>query len=305
MTDAPSRSRRITPARIARSLGARRRTLMWKAFERGKAGARRLSPAAPRGHVLVFGCQRSGTTLVERLFRADPRSAVFGEFSALSVDETRTLWRPLPQVAAHLSAQHAQYTLARSLYFSHRAAEAIEAMTPSAGLWIFREAGPVVRSMIQKWGADFRAISERVEGDRDGRWELRPLWDRIEAEARDVGDGTPERLTADSYALFWLHRNEAFFGEAERAGGRLLLVDYADVVRDPVALVTRALGLIEVAPPGWIYPLATREGSRHGSAMPSISPPIAQRCEALHARLMAARDRPGEERAVRERRRAL
>lgn len=273
---------RWTPQRIRRSLAARGRTLMWNRFERSKPVVLGLAGARPVGHVFVFGCQRSGTTHVERLFRADPRSAVFGEFSALSVDDDRTAWRALHEVARDLKCQRATYTVARSLLASHRAVEILDAVTPSVGLFLFRDVDGVVNSMVRKWGDGFRALSERVETGADGVWDLRDLWERIEGEADAAGNGDPDQRTRDSYALYWYARNALVLDEDVR--GRLLLVDYADMAAAPAALVERALAPLGLDPPRVAFPLATREPSGTRRSVP-LSPSIRARCDRLYAHL--------------------
>ena len=152
--------------RAEASLKYRARAQAWRIFEAAKPAAQALNRAERRASIFVFGCQRSGTTHLEHLFRSDPRSTVYGEFSALSTAPDKTVWRPLPEVAAALGSSSGTYTVARSLLFSHRAKEALDAVSPSGAVWMFRDAESVVDSMVRKWGADFRAISERVETDR-------------------------------------------------------------------------------------------------------------------------------------------
>jgi len=277
---------RWTPARIRRSLAARGRTVLWNRYERLKPFALGLTGARPAGHVFVFGCQRSGTTHVERLFRADPRSAVFGEFSALSVDTGGTAWRPLVDIGRELKRQRAAYTVARSLLASHRAVEILDGVTPSVGLFMFRDVQGVVDSMVRKWGSGFRALSERVEKGADGGWELHDLWERIEAEAEAEGTGDPQQRTRDTYALYWHARNALVLDE--KMHGRLLLVDYADMAGAPDVLRDRVLRPLGLKAPRIAFPLATRgPGGTRRSVR--LSPSIRARCDALYEHLRTLR----------------
>jgi hypothetical protein len=260
--------------------------MLWNRFERLKPVALGLTGARPSGHVFVFGCQRSGTTHVERLFRADPRSAVFGEFSALSVDAGGTAWRPLGDIGRDLKRQRATYTVARSLLASHRAVEILDAVTPSVGLFMFRDVDGVVDSMVRKWGSGFRALSERVEKRADGVWELHDLWEAIEAEAEAEGTGDAHQRTRDTYALYWHARNALVLDDERR--DRLLLVDYADMVAAPGALVDRVLRPLGLTAPRIAFPLATR-GPGGTRRTVRLSPAVRARCDELYEHLRTLR----------------
>ena len=66
-------------------------SIRWRALDRPKV-------------LMIVGCQRSGTTLMSRLFDADRDCRVFGEFSALSSRrQGRHPPEPAPDVAAVLS----------------------------------------------------------------------------------------------------------------------------------------------------------------------------------------------------------
>lgn len=278
---APPRAR-STPALLARaraSLATRATSHAWRAYERAKPILNGVAGARAHGHVFILGCQRSGTTLLERLYRADPRSAVFGEFSELSWAPDHTAWRPLPEVVRHLSERAATYTVSRSLLASHRAREILDATPNSVAIWLYRPPDPVVRSMLRKWGGEFRAISERVETRADGVWELRALWERLEREA-----GRP----ADLYRLYWLSRNRAYFDQRLERDGRVLLVDYDSLCRAPGKTVSAALGRIGLTPPRIAFPVPARAPAPAGARFATPSDDIDARCAALLARLDAA-----------------
>jgi hypothetical protein len=116
--------------RVEASARARTRNHAWAIFEAAKPAVQAMRRHGPAAHVFIFGCQRSGTTHLERLFRSDPRSTVFGEFSALSVAPDRTVWRPLDEVAQALSASHGAYAVARSLLGSDLALAALDCVSP-------------------------------------------------------------------------------------------------------------------------------------------------------------------------------
>lgn len=223
---------------------------------------------------------------MERLFRADPRSVVFGEFSALSTKPGATVWRPLPEVADTLSQQHGHYTVARSLFESDRASSVIDAIPGSAAVWVYRDAPSVVRSMVAKWADGFRTVSERVETGTDGRWRLSSLWNAIEDEAAEV-TGQARPSIPDVYALYWLRRNERVLEVEPALQGRLMAVSYDRLGHEPDAVVAQALSLLDIGPPRARFPLVTTPSRRASYGEAGIASAIADRCEAMLTRLDA------------------
>ncbi len=280
------------PARVRRSLAARYETYRWRAFEAVKPRYRRRF-GAPKATVFVFGCQRSGTTHLERLFRADPRSVVHGEFSDLSIRPDKTVWRPFDEMDRILNATPGAYVVARSLLASHLVPQVMDRWPTASAVWMFRDANAVVDSMMRKWGDQFHPISERVESGADGSWDLRALWADIETEARArAPEATGDQRQRDIYALFWLRRNQLVFDLALPENDRVILADYKALVRDPVGLQNQALRLAGAEPARWRYPLETRGGDPRSKPKPRFSDPIQADCDALYSRLCTATDDP-------------
>jgi hypothetical protein len=259
---------------------SRAQSRAWRIFEAAKPAVQALRRDRHLATFFIFGCQRSGTTHLERLFRSDPRSTVYGEFSVLSIEPEKTFWRPMPDIARTLTSHAGTYAVARSLLFSHRAREALDAVSPSIGVWMFRDAESVVDSMIRKWGPAFRAISERVETDTEGAWQLRGLWDEIEREADAIGSQGDGRVR-DVYALYWQRRNQSLFEGGLAGDGRMILLDYADLVADPKAAVGRILGKGGVPSARIGFPQRTRNDGRLSRGPEGLSPPVREACDRL------------------------
>lgn len=274
--------------RVEASARARARSRAWAIFEAAKPAVQAMRRQGPAAHVFIFGCQRSGTTHLERLFRSDPRSTVYGEFSALSVAPDRTAWRPLGEVAQALRSSRGAYTVARSLLGSDLARAALDSVSPSAAVWMFRDPDGVVASMIRKWGPDFRAISQRVETGRDGAWSLRPLWDEIEAAAGELSEPGSGQWLRDVYGLFWLRRNRLAFDAGLVADPRVRVVDYAELVARPQAVVAGILAQAGIAAPRLAFPQATSTASLRPGRHVGLSAPVAAECARLLGELKRA-----------------
>lgn len=290
VSSAQDSTTRGLPRRVVRSVRYRAGNLAWRMFEKAKKRSHMGSSRATDRHVLIVGCQRSGTTHLERLFRADPRSCVFSEFSPLSIAPDKTVWQPLDDVIRQLKGAGGGYSVARSLYASHRSQEILDALAGSVGVWVYREAGPVVRSMMQKWGSGFRAISQKVESLPDGAWELDGFWDDVESFASKHSDLPPDQRIADIYGAFWYLRNRSFFDLGLNRDPRITLMSYEALTRDPreaLGGVWRELG---VDKPNLTFPLQTRRPVAQNSRPSPLSDTMQRMCDDLYQQLRSAED---------------
>lgn len=273
------------PARVRNSVFQRIMSRRWKRYEQLKAGRLAGYGESPKGPIFILGCQRSGTTYAERLFRADPRSRVFGEFSELTILPTHSVWRDPSSMRQVLSAHRGEYQVIRSLLASHRVCDLLEDWPRSVVLWMFRDANSVVASMMHKWQGDFREVSEKVETDAAGHWELRGIWEQIEA---DVSSGATEALCHDRYAMYWYQRNRVAIDKSLGNNPRVLMVEYSDFVNRPNAWLKAVRDLGDIAAPNWTFPIHAMARSRSPSSSIRLSPWVQDKCDSLLAELRDA-----------------
>ncbi|MEO1542730.1 MAG: hypothetical protein AAFR75_01720 [Pseudomonadota bacterium] len=274
--------------RLVRSARYRTVNLAWKQFERAKRRAHGRRTNNTDRHLLIVGCQRSGTTHLERLFRADPRSCVFGEFSALSISPGKTAWQPLEDVVEILQSSGGGYSVARSLFSSHRTIDILDRLPGSVAVWVYRDAGSVVRSMLRKWGGTFRSVSERVESLPDGAWDLHSFWDDVETFAAKHSEKPAVHKTADVYAAFWLLRNQQFFDLGLDKDPRITLVDYETLTRNPRETLDGLWSNVGVGAPRATFPIRTRGSGQRPDTESQFSPAMQKLCDDLHQRLRRA-----------------
>lgn len=284
-------SNEFTANRIRRSLEHRIAARSFQLFESGKRLRHSLYESRPRATLFIFGCQRSGTTHLERLFRADPRSIVFGEFSDLSIAPTKTVWADMPELRRRIAAAEGQYVVARSLLASHKASIALDSIKPSHAVWLYRRAADVVSSMVNKWGSTFEAVSRRVETDTSGHWELEELWRDLNERTRELSDHSPgsEGFVRDLYALFWHARNADYFRLGLHRDPRISLISYETLTADPDACVSALKKHIGFeSEPILSFPMRTRRKTGKDKPREAFSPDVQSRCDALYERLVAA-----------------
>jgi hypothetical protein len=287
VTPQPASARPVTWARIKASAEYRIASRSFTFFEKAKRGMHGIIGSQPKSALFIFGAQRSGTTHLERLFRADPRSVVHGEFSALSIQPDKTVWPPLAQLRKQLETSSGKYVVARSLLASHRASEILDAFPTGRAVWMFRPAEEVVNSMLHKWGGKFEEISRGVETDDDGLWELEALWNRLATQMVQLSDAVPgsQDWHRDLYGLYWHARNGAYFDIGLHKDPRISLLSYRSLQTRPadsVGALVRDIGLR----PAWIsFPLTTRGPKPEKHRQPRFSAKIQTRCDDLYARL--------------------
>jgi hypothetical protein len=188
----------------------------------------------PKAVIWIFGCQRSGTTFLENIFRHDLSSSVFGEFSELTIAGRRTVLREGGDIVQIVSNQNARYVVIRPLFESDRALELMNMFDHSVGVWMYREGPSVVDSMIRKWQGDFFSISKKVESDSKGQWRLEPSIDEIRTKAEPA-------TIAEQYARYWVLRNSIPEEKGLVSDTRMTFLSYRKLASDPAASVAHIM----------------------------------------------------------------
>ncbi|MEM9341983.1 MAG: hypothetical protein AAGA87_02960 [Pseudomonadota bacterium] len=279
--------------RIHSSIASRVATRSFRVFEQSKRCFNEVVGVHPSAGLLILGCQRSGTTHLERLFRADMRSVIFSEFSDLSFDPGSVVWVDLSDVQRRLARAPGRYVVVRSLFASHRAVEILDSLRSLRVIWMIRPAAEVVASMISKWGDRFEAISRRVETDDAGDWDLASLWGDVHNEAQRLS--TAERGTLpyqrDVYALYWHARNRTFFDLGLESDSRVRVLSYQTLLDDPMRVMADLRQDIGVSDTSLRFPLRTQRRTPKAAAPDLLSPMIRETCDALYARLLSVEAR--------------
>ena len=241
--------------------------------------------------LFIFGCQRSGTTLLSELFVPDPDSDVFQEQSSLGArdDPKRLRLAPLPEIAARLARNAAPLVVVKPIVESQRAAEILAVDPRWRGIWIYRDVRDVVLSNSQTFGKDngFDDLAPILEGRSD--WRSDGLPEDLVEQIRSLHAAGLERH--DAAALFWVTRNHHFFAQKLEQEPRFWLCRYEDLVADPLAemgLIYRFLG--RPAPEALARNKVFKSSVGRGGQL-SLSSPVRALCEEMAERLDAARRR--------------
>ncbi len=126
----------------------------------------------------IVGCQRSGTSVMQRVFERDLNVKIYGERSRLSSIEGIRL-NPLNTVVEEIQKDKAQFIVLKPLVESQNVLTLLDTFPNSKALWLFRDYKDVANSNLKTFGIkngihDIRPIvenqpdnwrSERVSDD--------------------------------------------------------------------------------------------------------------------------------------------
>ncbi|MBH07771.1 MAG: hypothetical protein CMP71_01550 [Flavobacteriales bacterium] len=186
----------------------------------------------PKKIIWIFGCQRSGTTFLQKIFEKDLNSKVHGEFSILTIGENKTMLKDKLEIKKIIENQNGKYIVIRSLFESDNAIELLDIFSNSIGVWVFRKSEEVVNSMIEKWNSKFFDISKKVESDLNGDW-------RIKKDLKFILDKFDENNLAESYGKYWALRNSIAIDKKYFDDDRFVFIDYESLSKKPKNEVSR------------------------------------------------------------------
>lgn len=249
------------------------------------------APQADSAVSFIFGCQRSGTTMLSDLFSLDPDSDVLPERSSLGArdDPLRLRLAPLNEIAVWLERNAAPLVVLKPLVESQRAA-AILAHDPRwRAVWLYRDVRDVVLSNAQMFGGNNGFDDLAPILDRRADWRSDGLSSEVVEQIRSLHAAGLRRH--DAAALFWWSRNHHFFAQQLDHEPRVWLCRYEDLVADPLAEMNRIYAEIgRTAPAELARNQVFRTSVGRGGKL-ELSPPVQALCDEMLARLDAARDR--------------
>jgi hypothetical protein len=255
-----------------------------------------LSPSAaqqPQRIVFIFGCQRSGTTLMQHIFDRDLDAKVYGEFSpavygryaeTASPGSARHFrLKPLDEVKAVFERDRARLIVVKPIVETQNAPRVLGFFPGAKALFLYRHYAAVAASNLKNFG--------RANGISD----LRPIvlgeaanW-RAEGVAPEVRALVTQRFRDDmnpydAAALFWYVRNRFFFDLALDRHAAVKPFKYEQLVQDPSGMVERVYRFVGKARPPASDTLVRGE-PRGKAGDVRLTPDVEALCAELLARL--------------------
>lgn len=235
--------------------------------------------------LFVFGCQRSGTTmLIDTLMRA-PDLWVHPEKSTLAYREFRLRSPGTVSMVTRLTP--AAVAIYKPLCDSHLADRVLAAHEDASAIWLVRRWEDVARSAVKKWGSHqldvVRAIATG-RGDTVG-WRGERIAEPLLEQLAELSSPTLTEL--DGAALFWYLRNSFYFALGLDEQPRMTLLRYEDLVMRPKPSfrpVFESLGVDWNA--AWVEHVVSHAVARERPV--GVDPRVMALCDALQERFDTA-----------------
>ena len=184
--------------------------------------------------LFIFGCQRSGTTLLNRILKKDFHSGVYNEVSKLSTykDPDKLRLRPLSEVEDEISKSKPQFIVLKPLVESQNALKLLDYFEDSKCIWLYRDFKDVALSNIIKFGTKntIKNLKWIVEINEEN-WRN----EGISEETRKiiVKNYSSKMNVNDAAVLFWYVRNILFFELKLNLKANVLLIKYDELIKSP------------------------------------------------------------------------
>jgi hypothetical protein len=226
-----------------------------------KRSTRSILRARPdeRRVVLIFGCQRSGTTMLQQTFLDRSwRVLILEEHDRRLVGPgpgpEETTWQEYSIVLGRIRRLPFEVVAAKPLVESASATALMDAADPVKAIWMIRHYAEVARSNVSRFGMDNPYRDLQPIRSRDARdWRYRGA---TEETCETVTALSDRRLTPlDAAALFWWSRNQLYFDQRLWEDDRIRILRYERACNQPDEVIRSLSDHIGVTlPPGSIAP---------------------------------------------------
>ena len=231
----------------------------------------------------IFGCQRSGTTLLGRVIEKDFRALVLHEDSQLTGSAGHRLrLKPLDELQRVIHNMRYPFIVAKPLVESQRASEILEQFPTSCALWMYRNYRDVINSHVHRFEAQVEHLRS-IMNDDENNWRSQ----NISPEVRSViSNFYSESISRENAAaLIWFARNMLFFEQGLDSDPRVQSLDYYEFVTQPDSSLEKIYRLAEIdLPDNRIASVVDAKSLGHGRNI-ELDPEIEELCQDLSGRL--------------------
>jgi hypothetical protein len=234
--------------------------------------------------VLIFGCQRSGTTMLQQTFLDRSwRVLILEEHDRRLIrpgsGAEETSWQEYSTVLRRIRRLPFEVVAAKPLVESASATALMDAAGPVKAIWMLRHYPEVARSNVSRFGLD--------NPHRD----LQPIRSRDTLDWRYTGvtEETWETVTAlsnrrltplDAAALFWWTRNQLYVDQRLWEDDRIRILRYERACNQPGEVIRSLSGHIGVTLPLASIASRVRAQPPPAEAM-DLDPDVEQLCQKL------------------------
>ncbi len=193
-----------------------------------------MSQSEKKRVLFIVGCQRSGTTMLSKIFNEDLNTNNYGEYSKLSSLDKKGKIRlnPLNLVEKELKKDKAPFTILKPLVESQNTNKMLDFFGSSQALWVYRNYKDVASSNLIKFGIEngIRNLKPVVENDKEN-WRSENI--TIEERNLILKYYSLDMNPYDAAVLFWILRNNLYFKQDMDKNPRILICKYEYLIKYP------------------------------------------------------------------------
>ena len=241
----------------------------------------------PKTILFIFGCQRSGTTLLTEIFQRDfQNTKVYEEFSRLSsADKVHHIrLNPLHVVRAQIDHTRPPLVVLKPLVESQNAVKLLKYFKNSKALWVYRHYRDVAISNLEKWGSHngINNLRPVVQAQTDN-WRA----EHVSEYSRTIVAKyfSDEMNPYDAAALFWFIRNRLFFEMHLEKNRNVLSCKYEDLIDNPARIIRNIYKFVGYNYPADKIPMKIYADSKGRGRNIQLSPEIDTLCNDMLAKL--------------------
>jgi hypothetical protein len=231
--------------------------------------------------IFIMGTQRSGTTMLMNAMHLNAHTQVFDESRNNRVFYDFRL-RDIETVIHAIRHSKAPFVLFKPLADSHLTRTYLDLLPEARFIWVYRHYKDVAYSAIRKWKSADDAIRKVCRGQGGGGWFQEGISVATERVLRKYYNDCLNRF--ELRCLVWWARNNLYMEQALSTDPNVMLVQYEDIARDPMAALTPVSHFTGLPLSGKMFRyIHTR--SIGNKVYPPINEGIKQLCEAQLNRL--------------------
>ncbi|OYP33018.1 sulfotransferase [Rhodopirellula sp. MGV] len=243
--------------------------------------------STPLAKLFIFGCQRSGTSMLCDVFHRDLSTEVLYETSRITCDgHDRLRLREVEQVRELLERSPARLVVAKPIVESQNASYWLDQIPGLQAVWMYRRYPDQIRSHVTRFDSQRSNLESIVRQEQDN-WRSENIDDEMLDLVRQFY--RPEMRRQDAAGLYWYLRNYHLFRTGLHKDPRVHVLCYEELVRSPEDYVSRLYDVLDVPVVGTarLCNFVDTRSIGHGESM-ELSPAIADLCDDMMAKLQDA-----------------
>ncbi|MBN2016780.1 MAG: sulfotransferase domain-containing protein [Candidatus Cloacimonetes bacterium] len=237
--------------------------------------------------VYVIACQRSGTSIMVKVFQRDFQTKIYeDEHSAITSEDKKSYIRfnTFESLIKIFSRVHAKVIITKPLVELQNILSYFDYFPGSKAIWIYRHYKDVAYSNITHFGKDngHKNLRPILYADKNN-WRSENLPDNIR---KVVLEHYYDQMSSyDAAALFWYARNALFFELGLDKRDDVTMCKYEGFVNKPIENIRRLYSFLRIKYPGdkivdEVHARATGKGTKL-----ALLPEIDKLCKDLYEKM--------------------